>query len=256
MRWRVIDTGASSADYNMALDEAIALIAIKEEAPPALRFYCWQLPSLTIGAFQKTVGIDLDYCRSAGISVVRRPTGGRAILHGDELTYSFSARHEPPFSTLLLENYRLVSHALLKGLVRLGVSGVMEKESKGAYSASALCFQARSFGEVSAFGLKLIGSAQKRFTKGFLQQGSIPFSVDVQTLGKIIGECGNEVSADALRSILPDIDYVALKKAIVEEFEAKFGSAPERTHPSEAELELAQALLETKYRQELWNLKM
>jgi lipoate-protein ligase A len=90
--WRLIDSGPGDAFYNMALDEAIATGVRKGAAAPTLRLYGWDRPSLTLGCFQKTADINIEYCRSHDIPVVRRPTGGRAILHGDELTYSLSAK--------------------------------------------------------------------------------------------------------------------------------------------------------------------
>ena len=95
--WRLINSGTGSASYNMALDEAIAISVRKGGSPPTLRLYSWDMPSVTLGCFQKIRDIDIEYCRDASIPVVRRPTGGRAILHNKELTYSFSAKTDNDF---------------------------------------------------------------------------------------------------------------------------------------------------------------
>lgn len=96
--WRLIDSGPCDASYNMALDEAIAVFVRRGRSCPALRLYGWETPSVSLGSFQKLDDIDEEYCSHENIPVVRRPTGGRAVLHGDELTYSFSSKNEGRFS--------------------------------------------------------------------------------------------------------------------------------------------------------------
>jgi lipoate-protein ligase A len=91
-RWRFIDTGLCTASYNMALDEAIATAVKRGNSPPTLRLYGWDRPSVSVGYFQNVCDIDSDYCIKKGIPIVRRPTGGRAILHDGEITYSFSVK--------------------------------------------------------------------------------------------------------------------------------------------------------------------
>src|SRR5208337_4834646 len=136
--------------------------------------------SVSLGAFQKITDIDTSYCAAHDLHVVRRPTGGRGILHGDELTYSFSARNEGLFSQGLLDAYRKISTAFSLGLQRLGLSVKMEtrRERGSNFERSPLCFESTSFGELTINGNKLVGSAQKRWEDGFLQQGSIPYTVD------------------------------------------------------------------------------
>jgi len=111
--WRFIDTGPCSAAYNMALDEAIAIVVRKDNAPPTLRLYGWDMLSVSIGCFQKISDVDIAYCIEKHIPVVRRPTGGRAILHSNEITYSFSVKTTHRlFSKGLLDSYKKISIAL------------------------------------------------------------------------------------------------------------------------------------------------
>ena len=188
--WRLIDSGPCDAFYNMALDEAIATGVRRGSAPTTLRLYGWDRPALTLGCFQKASDINIEYCQSKDIPVVRRPTGGRAILHGDELTYSFSANTDRgPFSDGLLDSYRRIGIAFSIAFRKIGVKAEPKKErEKGrVLSRSPLCFQSSSFGEILADNKKLVGSAQKRWNDGLLQQGSIPYLSHEEKLEGIFG---------------------------------------------------------------------
>src|SRR3990172_5963881 len=163
--WRLVDSGPCDAFYNMALDEAIATEVRRGSSPPTLRLYGWDRPSLTLGCFQKASDINIEYCNSQDIPVVRRPTGGRAILHADELTYSFSAETDRgPFSHGLLDSYQRISMAFSIAFRKIGVTAVPKKErEKGRMlSRSPLCFQSSSFGEILVANKKLVGAAQGR----------------------------------------------------------------------------------------------
>jgi lipoate-protein ligase A len=121
--WRFLDTGPCAAAYNMALDESIATAVRQGNAPPTLRLYGWHEPSVSIGYFQKITDVDAAYCDMRNIPLVRRPTGGRAILHGDEITYSFSSKTTSAlFSTGLLDSYKKISTAFVLALKRIGIS--------------------------------------------------------------------------------------------------------------------------------------
>src|SRR5208337_2023965 len=148
--WRFIESGPCAAAYNMALDEAIAAAVRNGDSPPTLRLYGWLEPSVSLGAFQKITDIDTSYCAAHALHVVRRPTGGRGILHGEELTYSFSARNEGLFSQGLLDAYRKISTAFSLGLQRLGLYVEMKtrRERGSNFERSPLCFQSTSYGEL------------------------------------------------------------------------------------------------------------
>ncbi len=177
---RVIYTGRGDAFFNMAMDEVIARSVIEDNRIPTLRFYLWDRPSLSIGYFQNLRGFNLEYIIKNNIPVVRRPTGGRAILHDRELTYSFSTRLERVFRDKgIFESYRIISDCILRALKNLGIPAVMSERKKGnGVMRNPLCFMSISFGEITVGGKKIVGSAQKRYRDGFLQQGSIPFKIN------------------------------------------------------------------------------
>jgi lipoate-protein ligase A len=172
----------------MALDEAIAIAVRQNTSPPTLRTYGWSAKSVSIGYFQRINDINIDYCHNNTIPIVRRPTGGRAIFHGDEITYSFSAKTTSGlFSKGLQDSYKKISTALGLALRKADLSPELKlmRETKHPLSASdgqknPLCFRSISFGEIAIMGKKVVGSAQKRWPDGLLQQGSIPFLIQEQ----------------------------------------------------------------------------
>ena len=257
--WRLVDSGPCAASYNMALDEAIATEVRKGNAPATLRFYGWERASVSLGLFQKITDLNLPYCISNSIPVVRRPTGGRAILHGDELTFSFSAGNEGFFSRGLLDTYRQLSAALKSALDMLGVDITMktERESGETLTRSPLCFKSTSYGEISCRGNKLIGSAQKRWKDGFLQQGSIPYVIDEESTRKIFNFAPFSDIRDGmigLREVLPDLDPEQFKEAIRISFEKTFRLRFRCSGLSPEEVRLARELAVQKYRSSHRNL--
>ncbi|MCC6347390.1 MAG: lipoate--protein ligase family protein [Nitrospirales bacterium] len=258
--WRLIDSGPCDAFCNMALDEAIAL-TVREghHSLPVLRFYGWTVPSVSIGSFQKTTDVDCAYCGSHSLPVVRRPTGGRGILHGDELTYSVSSRNEGAFSRGLLDTYRLISRALQDGLERIGLPVTMkeERETGRVLTRSPHCFQSTSYGEIRFQARKAVGSAQKRWRECFLQQGSIPYTIDYGRLalvfsgmGQRAGGGGAETAERAmvgLKELLPDLDPERVKECLILAFEELFSVRLVPSRPSDREQDLALHLSSKKY---------
>jgi lipoate-protein ligase A len=259
MNWRLIDSGYCDAAYNMALDEAIAISVRNREAPPTLRLYGWEVPSVSLGSFQKITDIDIEYCINNNIPVVRRPTGGRGILHGDELTYSFSARNEGVFSGGLLETYRRLSVAFQSALNKIGLNASMKvvRESGANLTRSPLCFKSTSYGEISLDGRKLIGSAQKRWNNGFLQQGSIPYCINYEKITSVFKISTpilqySKQEIIGLKELIAGFDSECFKKAIKSAFEKTFDITFADSHPSPHEQELALLLLSWKYRHPRW----
>lgn len=244
----------------MALDEAIATRVRLGAAPPTLRLYGWERPAVTIGCFQKSTEIDLDFCRNRGIAVVRRPTGGRAILHGTELTYSFSARTDyPGFSNGLSESYRAISTAFSLAFRTVGVAAEMKAEhEKGrVLGRSPLCFASSSYAELLVRGRKVVGSAQKRWPDGLLQQGAIPYRIDRALLSQVFGaDCSGSTSVlAALEEVVPGFDRSAFQDAVVSAFEETFGVMLMEESPGPEEEELGRLLLKSRYLQDDWNLR-
>ncbi|HWR39654.1 MAG TPA: biotin/lipoate A/B protein ligase family protein [Patescibacteria group bacterium] len=186
MPWRLIDSGVADAVTNMAVDEALLLSQQQDGTPPTLRLYGWRPAAVSLGYFQKAAKeIDLDACRERGIDVVRRLTGGRAVLHDAELTYSITIREDHPLvPPTITASYLMFSNGLAAALRELGAE-VQMSLPRAAYgqsgvksSGSAACFDAPSHYEITAAGRKLVGSAQVRKDGVLLQHGSILLTFD------------------------------------------------------------------------------
>lgn len=263
--WRFIDSGQCSAACNMALDEAIATAVRKDKSPPTLRLYGWNIQSVSIGCFQKISDIDIEYCIGKHIPVIRRPTGGRAILHNHELTYSFSIKTiQGLFSKGLIDSYKKISIALGSALLKIGLSPELKlsREARNTsaihHSRIALCFQSTSFGEITINNKKVVGSAQKRWTDSLLQQGSIPFTIDNDKMVRIFRlESTQEVKGAiiGLKDIFPDLNTNDLQNAIRISFEETFDARLISSSPSQEEVSLAQELEAQKYLSHQWNFK-
>jgi lipoate-protein ligase A len=184
--------GVADGATNMALDEAILVDVVAGASPPTLRFYAWSPPCLSLGRNQPLSDVDLVSCHADGVDVVRRPTGGRAILHTDELTYSVSLLQTDPLAAGgVLESYRRLSEGLLAGLRLLGArvsratGAPIAPSGRGAGQPSpvagptAVCFETPSDYEITVSGRKLVGSAQWRAQGGVLQHGTLPLCGDI-----------------------------------------------------------------------------
>jgi lipoate-protein ligase A len=182
--WRLLIHGAARGAVNMAVDEAISRMVAEGAAPPTLRFYMWAPPCVSLGRHQPLAALDTSRCRELGYEIVRRPTGGRAILHTDEFTYSAIAPPSHPLvQGLVLDSYLRLSQGLVAGLARLGVTAEPAPgASRAGPDASAACFEVPSAYELMAGGKKLLGSAQSRRAKVVLQHGSLPLTGDLTRL--------------------------------------------------------------------------
>ncbi|MCI0707695.1 MAG: lipoate--protein ligase family protein [Ignavibacteriae bacterium] len=188
MSWLFEHTGAKSGAFNMQYDEQLAREIADSERLPTIRVYGWSPVAISYGWNQSLDDIDTHAAERAGIDIVRRPTGGRAILHSDELTYSVISdlygfeNLEVLGDTNISAIYRLISEALLCGLEKLGVGASLEKSQPdfpSLYRATsgAACFSSSARHEIKFNGRKLVGSAQRRFwfhgKEIILQHGSI-----------------------------------------------------------------------------------
>jgi lipoate-protein ligase A len=196
--WRLLNTGAADGATNMAVDEAILDAVAARQSPPTLRFFAWQPPCLSVGYSQVVRDeVDLDACRARGIDLVRRPTGGRAILHTDELTYSIVVpQHDPRVSGGIVESYRRLCQGLLAGLRILGLDVVQAgRKLAGTETLSAACFDAPSDYEITVGGKKLVGSAQARRRGVVLQHGALPLVGDVTRIVDMLNLAEDEREA-------------------------------------------------------------
>lgn len=178
-QWRLIyDTPAHGA-ANMAADEAILNAVSEERAAPTLRLYGWTPPCLSLGYGQRVTNVDFERLAACGWTLVRRPTGGRAILHADELTYSVALPIDHPLTAGgVIESYRRISEALLVALEMLGTQPQADPK-EAATAIGAVCFETPAHYEITAMGKKLIGSAQVRRKDGVLQHGTLPLCGDI-----------------------------------------------------------------------------
>ena len=180
-----IDNPRSGAE-NMSRDAKRLAEAAAGKIPPLLRFFDWSAPTVTIGYGQPRGQIDRERCAADGVEVAVRPTGGRAVLHWDEITYSivFPAGH-PITAESVLESYRRISGALISGLEELGVFAELTRGEPGA-GRTPSCFSSASRYEVAVAGKKLVGSAQRRKGGALLQQGSLPLGPEYSRLGRYL----------------------------------------------------------------------
>lgn len=189
-KWYFINSGPRSAAYNMALDEALLEFHSKGEIPPVIRFYEWNPATLSIGYFQNAEKeINLQAVRDQNLGFVRRPTGGRAVLHDKELTYSVIVTEQyPNMPETVTEAYRVISEGLLIGFKNLGLDAYFsipdteEKKELLKKPKSAVCFDAPSWYELVVEGKKVAGSAQTRQKGVILQHGAILLDLDIDKL--------------------------------------------------------------------------
>lgn len=185
--WKLlIDPAPLPGGWNMAVDD---LLFRRAEAGAAtyLRFYRWDKPTASLGYSQETARvIDVDFCRRAGIGIVRRPTGGKVVLHDREVTYAVASSDASIFTETLRDSYRLISRALLRGLELMGLNPGLAESSPEAYVRGTMpCFALPARDEIEIGGRKIVGSAQKRTGPAFLQHGSIPLEKDEGLLAAV-----------------------------------------------------------------------
>jgi lipoyl(octanoyl) transferase len=268
--WRFVDTGARDAASNMALDEALLVMHEAGTTPPTLRVYGWCQPTLSLGYAQNAQQeVDLAACHAQGVAVIRRPTGGRAVLHDQEVTYSVVmplARDDGPHT--ITEHYRRIGMALAAALQALGLSVHLARPQVRAAStrapASPACFAALSRYELSVVGKKIVGSAQKRAQRALLQHGSIPLWMDRQRLFQCLQVPPEHRAAlvqtayttmGAVNEVAPrPVSLAAVHEALRQGFGATFGVDVVDIPISPEEWRLAQHLCATKYATDAWNL--
>lgn len=211
--WRFLPYRKLSAFENMAIDEAIFRENQLKDTPPTLRFYGWNIPSVSIGYFQDaSKEVDLKACRKFGYDVVRRPTGGKAVFHYNDLTYAvISKTQNPLFTDDIIGTYRVISHCIAAGLAKLNIRAQMAEKKRGAMinSLEAFCFSVPSLHELLVNGKKICGSAQVRSRGAFLQHGSLMISFDpVKTQEVLLPHLDKDTQiSELLQSVTSMIDH-------------------------------------------------
>jgi lipoyl(octanoyl) transferase len=262
----------------MAADEAMLAAVGAGEAPPTLRFYGWSPATLSIGYFQKAADeVRLDEVAARGLGFVRRPTGGRAVLHDAELTYSIVVPEKyPGLPTSVTESYRVLSEGLVHGFRALGLEAEMvslaseEEKAKYATAGSAACFDSPSWYELVVDGRKVAGSAQVRQHGAVLQHGSILLDLDVELLFELLqfrserlrtrlaaDFAGKAAAINDLRAArgLPPVGLPEAEEAFASGWSQALGVSLAPAGLSAAEEAAAARLAAEKYGSDAWNLR-
>jgi lipoate-protein ligase A len=261
--WRLIWSEACAGARNMATDEAILEEAAAGRSRPTLRLYAWAPPALSLGYAQRSAEVDRAALARLGWDLVRRPTGGRAILHTDELTYSVAAPEAHPLlAGGVLESYRRLSLGLLAALRLLGVAAEAGGSHARGGAHGAVCFESPSDYEITAGGRKLIGSAQARRVGGVLQHGTLPLTGDLARIVQALAKPDTppehvRARAATLREAAGRaIGWEEAAEAVSAGFAAEFGLSFERGGLSPAEAARAETLIREKYASDGWTMRV
>lgn len=267
--WRLLDTGWHDGATNMAIDEALMAGVSAGKSPPTLRFYGWDPPCLSLGYAQKWTVADVDACARNGWDIVRRPTGGRAILHIDELTYSVCVPDtEPRVRGGLLASYRRLSDALAAGLERLGLTlaRAQPQGRNGSTDEGPACFDRPSNFEITVGGRKLVGSAQARKKGTVLQHGTLPLYGDVTRIALALA--GDDEGRAGIRSGLRDsattletslgrrVPYEEVAGQLAQGFAAALNLRLEAGDLSTWELETTRRIRREKFGNAEWSMRL
>jgi lipoate-protein ligase A len=266
--WRLLLHPPARGAWNMAVDEAILEEAIGGKITTTLRMYSWKPPCLSLGYAQPFADIDLERLQAFGWDLVRRPTGGRAILHTDELTYSvIGPQSDPRLAGGVLESYQVLAQALLRSLHVLAVPA--ESSPNPALPAVAggkgpVCFEVPSNYEITVDGKKLVGSAQARRREGVLQHGSLPLYGDLSRILQALAFDDEDLRdaaglrlvqrAATLESIIgypPEMQ--AVEQAFIDAFQETLNVDLLLGELSSAEITRAEQLVAEKYSSLEWN---
>jgi lipoate-protein ligase A len=266
-KWRLILSPAASGAWNMALDEALLDSAIAGTTPPTLRLYAWSPPCLSIGYAQPIEQVNRDRLKAFGWDLVRRPTGGRAILHTDELTYSILLpAKDINTDGSVLSTYKYLSAGLIAALKLLGLTVNVQPEQQltEEQRKDPVCFEVPSSYEILIEGRKLIGSAQVRRRGAILQHGTLPLEGDITRICQILSyrsSAARDQAIQRLRSRATTLAEISPQKiswdraaeAMIEGFSQTFGISLERQDPTAQELSTARRLQGEQYQRDHWN---
>lgn len=251
----------------MATDQAIMEAVGDKIVPPTLRFYAWLPACLSLGYMQKFDDVNIDLVLAKGWDVVRRPTGGRAILHTDELTYSICFPQDHPLvQGDIVTSYRRLSAALQLGVEKLGLATETAPYEKRSGAPNPICFETPSAYEITLNGKKLIGSAQVRRQKAVLQHGSLPLKGDIARICDALAypdEATREASKEAVRQrattlkngLGREVRFDEVAAGLASAFEETFALTLEETELTDDEIMRIETLKYDTYGSEAWTLK-
>lgn len=258
--WRVLSHDPADGPWNMALDEAIARAVETRAALPTIRFYAWAKPTVSLGNLQTSRRtLARDECGRRGVGIVRRPTGGRAVLHHHEITYSVSVPLAGVWKRLSVgESFRLIGEGLVAGLRRLGVAATLGRDDGALPVAerAEACFQVPRMPAVLAMGRKIIGSAQRRWEGSLLQHGSVLLGLDLDLHQAVFpawprDDPGKGVTS--LRDLMPTMpDRAEIEQALLEGWKEVLQFRDERGHVAASERREAERLVAARYGTPAW----
>jgi len=268
-QWRLIYDPPASGAWNMAVDEAIMESISTEKTPPTLRLYAWIPYCLSLGHAQPFEDVDLDALHQRQWGLVRRPTGGKAILHADELTYSVIAlQNDPHVYGSILESYLKISSALLNSLQLLNIQADARNiDTINKKGDNPVCFEITSNYEITCLGKKIIGSAQSRKTNVLLQHGAIPLHGDIRRIIDVLNYQSDEDRimatnqlcdhAGTLLSVTGQLySWEDVAQALIRGFSETFNITLKPEMLSESEINRAHILMSEKYANANWTMRM
>lgn len=222
--WRLILDPALPGPWNMAVDLALLEAYRAGEARPTLRLYDWAQPTLSLGYAQRAEEVDRAACVERGVALVRRPTGGRAVLHGaGDLTYTVVASGAEGFPDNVTGSYALIAQALVLGLQSLGLALQVAPGERSSGITSA-CFGSATRADLLAAGRKLVGSAQLRREGGFVQHGALMLTQEPGAIAELLLARQAPKGMTNLASELGRVpEGQEVRDAVIRGFEAAFG---------------------------------
>ena len=269
-KWRLITTGSLNAFENMAIDEAILKACSEGKSPPTIRLYGWKPHAVSLGYSQRIENtLNLEACKRLEVDIVRRPTGGRAVLHDEESTYSLiSPLDNPLFPPNIIGSYQKISSCLIRVFKKLGINAqmVIPKEKikyRFERRVNPICFLSPSWYEIAVNSRKICGSAQRRVDGAFLQHGSILLGFDPLKLFEVL--CFKEGNKTEIINYLHtkvtsvneqlgrNIGFLKFNETLIEGFKQGLDIELKEGKLSSEEQQLAQEYLDKRYLNPCWN---
>jgi lipoate-protein ligase A len=260
--YRFINTDILDATLNMAIDEAILIHHLKEKVAPTLRVFRWSQPAISLGRFQNVEReLELEICQQRDVALVRRPTGGRAVYHRDEFTYSIVASKRYGVPSGIVAAYAYLAQGLLTALHLLGVEAEISDERVNKHP-SAACFASSTQADLTSGGFKLVGSAQVWKEDALLQQGSLPLDDRAAEFFDMLRYSNSDARQQALtlycqkmtplHTLKPTASWDNIAQAFKNGFSTFFQKTFEPSELSSSEWELAHQLVQEKYSKLTW----
>lgn len=268
--WRLLVTEPTLGAWNMALDEAILESVSSKLSLPTIRLFFWQPPCISLGHAQSCKNLDLESIEKHNWSIVRRPTGGKAILHTDEITYSVIApTDDVRVKGAILDSYRSIARVLLETLKCLGIQANADNVYAGDQASrhKPVCFETPSNYEITVNGKKIIGSAQMRRSEVVLQHGAIPIFGDLTRINDAILWESKEKHQEANQRLLSHattleqilgkvISFKNVQKAFIDCFEGHWNISLADQEPTQSEIFRALILKKEKYENPDWTFRV